>query len=82
MSEWIKCSEKIPQPEEFVLAWNGRGIPLVLQFFVKHHAEETSIWFQQTLIPEELNPEGARFSLEDYYFWQPLPSAPEDSCSN
>lgn len=78
MSQWIKCSDKIPQPGEFVLAYNGRGIPLVLQFFVKHHTEETSTWFQQTLIPEEMCPEGARFSLEDYPYWQPLPPPPED----
>ncbi|WP_205954195.1 DUF551 domain-containing protein [Pantoea stewartii] len=82
MSEWIKCSEKIPQHEDFVLACSGRGIPLVLQFFVNHRAEETSIWFQQTLIPEEMNPDGARFSLEDFPLWQPLPSPPEDTCAN
>lgn len=78
MSDWIKCRDKIPPPGEFVLAWNGKGIPLVLQFFAKHGAEETIIWFQQTLIAEEMCQEGTRFSLEEYAYWQPLPAPPED----
>lgn len=43
MSEWIKIIEKMPRHEEFVLAYNGFNIPIVLQFFVSHHTEETKI---------------------------------------
>ncbi len=75
---WIKCSDKIPHDGEFVLAYNGRGVPLVLQFFMRHEAEKTKIWFQQTLIAEESGPEGMKFSLEDYTYWQPLPEPPAD----
>lgn len=32
MGDWIKFGDKIPQSGEFVLAYNGRNIPLVLQF--------------------------------------------------
>lgn len=75
---WIKCSDAIPNNEQFVLAWNGRGIPVVLQFFVKHQTEESIIWFQQTLIAEKDTEDGMKFGLDDFSFWQPLPSPPED----
>lgn len=80
MGEWIKCSEKIPQPGEFILAYNGRNIPLVLKFFVKHEACESRLWFQQTLIHEgDGNESGSCFGLDEYPYWQPLPLPPEDA---
>jgi hypothetical protein len=78
MSEWIKIIEKMPRHEEFVLAYNGFNIPIVLQFFVSHHTEETKIWLQQTLIQEQDCPEGMKFSIEDYPYWMTLPTPPEE----
>lgn len=79
MGQWIKFSDKIPQPGEFVLAYNGRSIPLVLQFFIKHEPCESKLWLQQTLIHEgDGNEGGTCFGLDDYPHWQPLPPPPPE----
>lgn len=60
-SEWIKCSDRLPDEDSFVLIYSKDGYPIVIGEF----CITTENWY-------DLNGNSRSVS-----HWQPLPDAPE-----
>ena len=73
MSEWIKCSEKLPKPAVWVLCWNGkwRGVGKHMPLENDGYMEESERWQSETTeFIEYLGPKITH--------WMPLPEPPHD----
>lgn len=64
MSEWTRCSEKLPRKYDFYLVWSARFMrPLIMEY--KPRADEVR-WVSD------------RGRLASPTHWMPLPDAPKE----
>lgn len=73
---WIKCSDRMPENDEFVRIWPlpDFGVELHVGQYIKFHKEGPG-WFAQVY---EYN-YGVEFYPITVTHWMPLPAAPEKS---
>ncbi|CNG10451.1 Protein of uncharacterised function (DUF551) [Yersinia enterocolitica] len=74
LGSWIKCSDRMPENDEFVLIWPlpDFGVELHVGQYIKFHKNGPG-WFAQVY---EYN-YGVEFYPITVTHWMPLPAAPE-----
>lgn len=65
MSEWIKCSDRLPEANKAVLAFR---LGAIVGFYMK----PDGLWYQDGFCIKQHN------GFDDVTHWMPLPAPPED----
>lgn len=81
MAEWIKCSERMPEPGELVLVWLADAPAenlLRIAFDCWDEQYEAPLSFSSATIPVGMGWDSGTDYAEITH-WQPLPQPPEDA---